>query len=546
MKTGFQKIAYMGIVLMILLILPSCKKDSGHANAQPATTHSIIPLPYRVDLAEGFFVVDKNIRISGFENFPEAKEALSQTLTEIFGTQNYTQSTHPEQSSISFIPDAATDSLSYKIVVGKGEIKLFASSRISAFYAVQSLRQLIFKNYDDTKKEASILCYTIFDKPLYSWRGFHLDVSRHFFSKEYLLKIIDWLAYYKLNKFHLHFSDDQGWRVELPNYQQLTSIGAWRYFDANDSACMLKAVTDPAYSIDSRFIRTQNEEIKYGGYYTQADITELVNYAASRFVDIVPEFDMPGHMSAAIRAYPFLSCTGLPGWGSEFSIPICPCNSETMDFAKQIWSSVMPLFPAKTYHLGCDEVEKDTWASSPDCQLFMSQNGINSLNGLQNYFLTQMQQHVEQNGHQGVAWDDVTDGNTDKNLLIMYWRDWITDVPRKCAANGNSIILCPWYPFYLSTEYSDKSLKDLYMYTPTKIFDAEINQKIIGLQGCVWTEFIPSEEVFERHTFPRMQALAEVCWSPMRDWGSFTGRMQYHFLYMNKKAIRYSKPAWIK
>jgi len=282
----------------------------------------------------------------------------------------------------------------------------------------------------------------------------------------------------------------------------------------------------------------------YGGFYTKKDIREIIAYASAHYIDVIPEIDMPGHMSAAISAYPFLSCTGTEGWGKEFSYPICPCKAEVMDFCFKVWDEVADLFPYKIVHIGSDEVEKDTWAASSDCQQFMKENNMTDLNEIQNYYVNRIQKYLEAKGKTVIAWDDVIDGKVDSNLIMMYWRDWLADSPLRCAKNGNDIILTPWSPFYLSGRHTDKTFTELYNYNPIDSLPAEVLNKVIGIQGCVWTEEIPSEAKFEYHVFPRLQALSEVCWSSRRNIDSFKIRLEQHLNYMNAKGINFRKPGW--
>jgi hexosaminidase len=404
---------------------------------------------------------------------------------------------------------------------------------------------MIWNSASDQKSTSFNLRYmTIKDKPKYAWRGFHIDVSRHFFSKEYIIELIDWLAYYKFNKLQLHLTDDQGWRIEIDQFPLLTEIGAWRTFNSMDSTCMELSKSDINYTIDPRFIKEKNGQKIYGGFYTKQDIREIVAYASANYIDVIPEVDMPGHMSAAIKAYPQLSCVDSAGWGTEFSFPICPCNPDVMDFSYKVWDEIIELFPSNVVHIGCDEVEKATWAASPECRLFMKENGMTSLNEIQNYFVKKMQEHLRSKGKTVIAWDDVIDGNVDSKITMMYWRDWVTDSPERSAANGNPIILTPWSHFYLSSTSNDENLQKLYYYNPANLFPANVMSKVQGMHGCVWTEEIPSEAVFEKQVFPRIQALAEVCWTPGRDWHSFQVRMKPHFSYMNSKNIHYLRPGW--
>lgn len=382
--------------------------------------------------------------------------------------------------------------------ISEAGIRVSAKTAKGAFYAAQSLRQMIWAITGGRKQPSFEMRYiNISDAPKYSWRGFHIDIFRHFFTKEYIIRVIDELAYYKINKLHLHLSDDQGWRIEITQFPLLTETGAWRLFNEMDSACMKKSETDSKYIIDDRFIKSINGQTLYGGYFTKQDIKDIVDYAGDHFIEVIPEIDMPGHMSAAINAYPFLSCAGSTGWGKEFSFPICPCNANVMNFCHGIWDEIADLFPSQFVHIGSDEVDKTSWEASSECQGFMLQNNLHNLNDIQNYFVNDIQHYLESKGKTVIAWDDVIDGKVDNNIVMMYWRDWVKDSPSRCAANGNRIILTPWSPFYISGDHTDKTLQDLYDYDPDEVLPSQVTEKVIGLQSCLWTEEIPSEMMFE-------------------------------------------------
>jgi len=532
--------------ILFLFLFPSCRKTGDNPQAQTVQVHGIIPLPLNVELSDGNLVIDKNIILVNNTQFQPAVSVVESALIQVFGSSNTKNELPAGKTNIRFTSDNTMDSSAYQIDITSKGIIVKAKSPVGAFYAAQSIRQMIWNSTSGLKSRTFTLrLMTIKDKPQYTWRGFHLDVSRHFFTKEYILKIIDWLAYYKLNKLHLHLTDDQGWRVQIDQFPKLTEIGAWRTFNKQDSTCMESAKTDNNYTIDKRFIKEVNGQTLYGGFYTKQDIRDIVAYASAQYIDVIPEIDMPGHMSAAIRAYPQLSCVDSAGWGSEFSFPICPCNDPVMDFSYKVWDEIAELFPSKVVHIGCDEVEKGTWASSPSCQAFMKQNDMTNLNEIQNYFVKKLQEHLQAKGKTVVAWDDVIEGSIDNKITMMYWRDWVKDSPERSAANGNSIILTPWQPFYLSSGNNDEGLQNLFNYNPADLFPANVLNKVLGMQSCVWTEEIPSEAVFENFVFPRLQAFAEICWTPGRDWNSFQSRMKPHFGYLNFNKIHYRGPAWM-
>jgi hexosaminidase len=531
----------------LFLILLSCSKGSGNQNPDTYHSHGIIPLPRQTDYLPGNLIVDSTAIIIGDEQYASAKKVLDESLSIALLNRLKDGSDTTGKMIIRFITDNSLTEEGYEINITNEGISLSSESARGAYYAAQSLRQMIWEITLGRKHPSfEMRQMKVSDSPKYSWRGFHIDLSRHMFTKEYIEKVIDELAYYKINKLHLHLSDDQGWRVEISQFPLLTETGAWRPFNEMDSACMGKAETDSKYIIDTRFIRSAGGKTEYGGYFTRQDIADIIAYAGDHFIDVIPEIDMPGHMTAAINSYPFLSCTGSAGWGTEFSYPICPCNDEVIKFCHMVWDEIAVLFPSEYVHIGCDEVDKNAWQASAACQSFMVQHNLHGINDLQNYFLSDLQNYMESKGKTVIAWDDVIDGKADNNLIMMYWRDWVTDSPARCAANGNNIILTPWSPFYISGDHTDKTLKDLYDYDAETRFPSQVTSKITGLQSCLWTEEIPSEAMFEYLVYPRMQALAEVAWGAAKDWTTFKIRLASHLKYMTSKNIRYRKPGWAK
>lgn len=537
----------IALIAFCFLLLATCKKNRETPVAPNGHAHGIIPLPLNIDLIDGNFIVDKNTVLVSNPAFSKAVSVVENSLDNALNSPIIKNDLPAGKTNIQFAFDNTLDSSAYQIEIGLTGIIIKAKNAVGAFYAAQSLRQMIWNSTLGQKKDSiSLRCMKITDKPKYAWRGFHLDVSRHFFTKEYILKIIDWLAYYKLNKLQLHLTDDQGWRIQIDQFPLLTEIGGWRNFNSMDSTCMELAKQDINYTIDKRFIKEISGNTLYGGFYTKQDIREIVAYATENYIEVIPEIDMPGHMSAAIRAYPQLSCVDSAGWGTEFSFPICPCNEQVMDFSYKVWDEVLELFPSNIVHIGCDEVEKGTWAASAECQAFMKEHGITSLNEIQNYFVKKLQEHIQSKGKTVIAWDDVIDGNIDSKITMMYWRDWVTDSPERCASNGNKLILTPATPFYLASVNTDKALQNLYNYNPADIYPVSVLTKVQGLQSCLWTEIVPSEPMFEHYVFPRLQALAEICWTSGNNWYSFQVRMKPHFDYLNQQKINYRRPEWAK
>ena len=520
-------------MLLFILLSFSCKKNQANDPVVITGSHGIIPLPKKLNFTGEKILLNQEFTYVSNPSFPVASATAELLIKNILTSYKVSESVPTNGVGFQILMDKTLKDDAYQLSVTKTGIQIKACNEAGAFYGTQSLKQYLWTNTLGIKQTSLTLAgINISDEPKYMYRGFHLDVARHFFTKDYILKIIDWLAYYKFNKFQIHLSDDQGWRTESKKFPLLNSIGSWRVFDKYDSICIAKAASNADFKIDPRFIQLQNGVTKYGGYYTQQDIVEIISYAKSRFVEIIPEIDMPGHLSAAINAYPLLSCNGTSGWSTQFSYPLCPCSPEAIDLAFQIWDEAAEQFPSSIVHIGADEVDKSTWQSASLCPGFMAANNLHTLNDIQSLFVKNLQNHLEAKGKTVIAWDDVTDGTINSNLKIMYWRDWMTGAPAKAAANGNQIIFARWDLFYLSSPYSEDNLKSLLAFDISQNYSPQIVAKIIGFQGCMWTEEVPSEASFEAQVFPRLQALSEVNWSAVTDYYSFTSRMIPHRSYL--------------
>ena len=352
------------------------------------------------------------------------------------------------------------------------------------------------------------------------------------------------MALYKLNKLHLHLTDDQGWRIQIKKYPQLTEEGAWRTFDLNDSACMILAKENPDFDIDSAHIIHRDGKTLYGGYYTQDQMRGIIAYAAARHIEIIPELDMPGHMMAAIKIFPYLSCTGQPGQGKLFSVPLCPCKETTYQFAENVYKEIFALFPSKYVHIGGDEVDKTSWENSADCKNVMQKEGIKNVNELQSYFNKRMEKFFDKNGKQMIAWDDVLEGGVDSSIVIMYWRGWVPKAPVEAANNGNKVIMAPGNPLYFDQFPDKSSLYNVYHFNPIpKELSASAAQNIIGIQACLWTERVPSEKRADFMTMPRMTAMSEVAWTASsRNYQSYLERLKNQYHRWDMMHIHYRLP----
>ena len=325
----------------------------------------------------------------------------------------------------------------YQLNVKANGIDINAANYSGTLSAIATLNQLLLQN--DGK--AAIPTVAVTDAPRFNWRGFHLDVSRHFFTVDEVKEIIDLMALYKLNRFHWHLTDDQGWRIEIKKYPLLTEKGAWRIYNNQDTACMQLAARDdnPNLLIPKKNTRVENGDTLYGGYYTQDQIRDVVAYAKQRGIEIVPEIDMPGHFLSAIENYEGLSCFPTIGWGQYFTTPLCPGKQKVLDFCKDIWSEIFKLFPYEYVHVGGDEVRKDTWKECPDCQKRIKDNHLKNEEELQSWFIHQMEAFINKNGKKMMGWDEILEGrNPGGWTLEDRYRNLVAHLGARCTKSGNS------------------------------------------------------------------------------------------------------------
>ena len=394
----------------------------------------------------------------------------------------------------------------YSLFLYESAVIVKANSPAGIFYALQSLKQI-------SKNHIEIPCVEIHDNPVFAWRGMMLDVSRHFYTKEEVKRYIDLLALHKMNKFHWHLTDDQGWRIEIKKYPLLTEKGAWREDRRNEPWTYFQYEPVPG-------------KPKYGGFYTQEDIKEVVSYAAARFITVVPEIDMPGHSWSAIYAYPWLSCDGKI-WRKpenipfEFSDPLCVCKDSVITFAKDVLDEVITLFPSPYIHIGGDECKRSVWLNSTICGNLMASQKINSKIGLQNYFNKQLEEFINAKGRKLIGWDEILEeGTHSKKSLVMSWRGETGGI--EAANEGHEVVMSPSSHCYFDApnepvqgfNYNAISLEKVYSYNPVPKQILPLNKKfIIGVQANLWTEKIQNIEQADKMLLPRLSALSEVAWT---------------------------------
>jgi hexosaminidase len=430
--------------------------------------------------------------------------------------------------------------------VGKREVAVRAKGSAGLFYGVQSLLQLlppeVFSTQVAQRVAWTIPCLKIQDQPRFKWRGFMLDVSRHFFSKTEIERVLEMMALHKLNVFHWHLVDDQGWRIEIKKYPKLTEVGAWR--------------TGVGFKLDPKSTTAYGPDGRYGGYYTQEETREIVAYAQARHITIVPEIEMPGHSSAALSAYPQLSCFGGP-YNTDMSSGIfkgiyCAGSDEPFAFLQDVLAEVMELFPGSFIHIGGDEVPKDNWKKCPKCQDRMKAEGLKNERELQSYFIRRIERFINERGRRVIGWSEIAEGGLPEHAAIM---DWIGGGVEAARA-GHDVVMSPtkycYLDAYQSTNRANEPkamggflpLEQVYSFEPfPSDLEPEFRRHILGGQGNLWTEYIPNLKQAEYMALPRLSALAEVLWSPsgLRDYEDFTRRLQMQYRRFDTLGVSYRK-----
>ncbi len=437
----------------------------------------------------------------------------------------------------------------YHLSVGSERLLIEAADYSGVASAISSVRQLLpdaieAKDWSNLEME----CVDITDVPRFEWRGMHLDVSRHFYDKEEVKHLIDMMSLYKFNKFHWHLTDDQGWRIEIKRYPLLTEKGAWRKFNSQDRTCLYyeKEKSNPDYGIPADKIKIVEGDTIYGGFYTQEDIREVVGYAAERGIDVIPEIDMPGHFLAAIEQYPFVDCENAEAWGDVFSSPICVGDEKAVEFARNIWKEVFELFPYKYAHIGGDEVDRKNWKNCRKCNALIRKKGLKNVDGIQAYFIREMERFFNDNGKRMIGWDEVVEDGLNSTSAISWWRSWCGDAVKKATSKGMEAIICPNTCFYFDYEQKDASLRQIYESNPYPADLTEAEKALVkGVQCNIWCEWIPSMDRMEFMITPRMVAVGELGWcaaDKLNDYAAFEGKVLRHFSRFDKMGVNYRIP----
>lgn len=421
----------------------------------------------------------------------------------------------------------------YLLEVTPKHIKATANTAAGLYYAFQTLLQMTFVDKANHNEMLTVPCAQIKDYPRFAYRGAQLDVSRHWFDVDFVKEYIDMMAIYKLNKFNWHFTDDHGWRIEIEQYPELTSIGAWR---------------PERKSWDREHPVLPEEPKTYGGYYTKEQMREIVEYAAERYIDVIPEIEMPGHCSAILAAYPQLACDDYPYtvavgpyWPPKAIM--CAGNDEVLTFYKNVLNEVAEIFPYSMIHIGGDEANHTNWTTCPKCQQRIQDKGLKDEVELQQWLMDKVDAHVKSLGKTSIMWDDVVSKDMVNKSIIMAWQGH--DVAVTAAKHGNDVIMCPTTHCYFNFYQKDASderewkicqaglitLEKAYSYDPMpKGLTEEESKHILGPQANLWTEFINTPKHARYMIFPRVCALAECAWTPVenKDWEKFQNKVKVH------------------
>ena len=528
----------------------------GSAFAQPATGLSLIPQPVSVRQLDGNYTISGNTVIYADAAAAGVASYLSKKINTPTGFELSVKQGNTGTGGIrlSIKADKAANQEEYSLVVGSTGVTITAPTPAGLFYGVQTLLQLLPPAIESKTVVAQtnwvIPAVEIKDAPRFGWRGLMFDVSRHFFTKQEVKEFIDEMARYKFNLLHLHLTDDEGWRVEIKSYPKLTEVGAWN---------VKKTGTYGTFSEP-----TADEPRNYGGFFTQDDIRELVAYASSQFVNILPEIDVPGHSMAAVASYPDLSCT--PGnytvnSGEKFMVwppkghfyglvdnTLCPANDKVYTFLDKVFTEIAALFPFEYIHMGGDETARNFWEKSPQIKSLMEKEKLKSLDEVQSYFVKKVEKIVESKGKKLIGWDEILDGGLAPNATVMSWRGIKGGI--EATKQGHQVVMSPTTFVYLDYMQSDPAieppvyaslrLKTTYEFNPVP---DGVNEKLVkGGQGNLWTEQVYNMRHLQYMIWPRAFAVAESVWSPAaaKNWKDFTRRTEKHFERYNAAGIKYA------
>lgn len=543
MRKTTKTILRTGFSCLLLFLVSACSTKTTNAD------YEVIPLPQHIQKQEGEgFVLSRSTTIVHPEGNEDLKRIACFLSEYIQFTTGHTLSVSEEAKDDNCIVLQTglqhDNAEAYTLTVNHSQIILKGASPAGVFYGAQTLRKAI--DADSDKADVLFAPVNIEDYPRFGYRGMMLDISRHFFPKEFVKTYIDLLALHNMNRFHWHLSDDQGWRIEIKKYPELTEKGSMR---------KETVIGNNTEKYDGK---------PYGGFYTQEDAREIVAYAAERFITIIPEIDLPGHMLAALKAYPQIGCTGGPyetatKWG-VFDDVLCAGNEETYVFLKGVFDEILDIFPSEYIHIGGDECPKVRWKECPKCQAKIKELKLkadshhSAEDRLQSYVISYMEEYLNSKGRKIIGWDEILEGGLAPNATVMSWRGMNGAI--EAAKQGNDAILTPtshfYFDYYQTLDVANAPIafngyvpiEKVYSFNPIPdVLSADEAKHIIGVQANLWTEYIPSPEQALYMVLPRMDALAEVQWMMQenRDYTAFQQRLLRMLKYYDRRGYNYSR-----
>jgi len=541
-------ISLLFFTTVFALFAGSCSREKSGEESENCI--NVIPNPVSVkNIKSSFLLTPETVIVvdSKDDKVIATGHLLSETLSRIYGVNiSVKDGGHDQRKTILISESEADNSLGtegYELTVDRNGIVLNGKPA-GLFYGTQTLLHLIPAKAAGGKKIEVPGCQ-IADHPRFSWRGFMLDESRHFFGYEVVKRFIDIMAMYKLNVFHWHLTDDQGWRIEIDKYPRLTEIAAWREGTGEEPW--------------NYFINPATEgKPRYGGYYTKEEIREIIDYAAERFITVVPEIEMPGHSRLALLAYPELSCTGVfwekPADVSfEQSDPFCAGNDQTFEFFENVLSEVIDLFPSEYIHIGGDECKKTAWEKCEKCQRRINAEGLVDVEELQSYFIKRIEKIVLAKGRRIIGWNEILEGGLAPEAAVMSWQGETGGIEaakqdHPVVMANNKLLYFIWDQFHSEKNIKGRTIliEDVYNYNPVP---EELNEKeeqlILGAEACIWSEFSYCDEILEVQLLPRLTALAEIVWTPEenKDWNCYQLRLESQLPRFDLMEVNYYIPA---
>ena len=487
---------------------------------------SIIPKPVKMDENPGKFAVTKNTKIEADSALSDIANYLKNLLKPATGFDLQVRGISDGDKTSSVVILKINSKLSdlgpegYTLQASQERILIEGVEPVGVFYGIQTLRQLLPVEIESTSvlkdKEWHVPCVDIEDYPRFSWRGFMLDVGRHFFDKDLVKKMLDLMALHKMNMFHWHLTEDQGWRIEIKKYPKLIEVGSKR-----------KETQMGGH------LSKKSDGIPHEGFFTQEDIKEIVAYAAKRFIKVVPEIDMPGHIMSALASYPELSCKGGPfDVSTRFGIRkdvCCVGKDSTYEFLESVLNEVIDLFPSQVIHLGGDEVPKERWKECTDCQERMKKEGIEDEKELQDYFTNRIVDYISSRGRTAMGWNQILSDTLKDDAIGQFWMFNKKEVLEHLK-KGRKMVMSDYFHTYLDYSYIMTPLRKTYLYEPVpKKLEKEKHANVLGIETPLWTEWVETLKRLGWQTFPRFTAVAEVGWTPKseKNFKSFEKRLDF-------------------